>query len=146
MDNLSKIYKMIIRISYAIVFILLFVAGYAIYEQFFGVSKIVQSLEKNSEQLGQVIQRNKLLEERLVKTQLGISEVHKSLLESQIKLTTLIKDTRGSSEVLEEHVEEVQNDLEDIIHEIDSVLTSGQNLPINDISESENTTDNERRF
>ena len=67
MDDLSKIYKIVVRISYAIIFILVFVAGYAIYEQFFGVNKIVERLEKNAEQIEQVIEKNKLLEDKLIK-------------------------------------------------------------------------------
>jgi len=127
MEDLSKIYKIVIRISYAIVFIVVFVVGYSIYDHFFGVSKIVKRLEQNTVQLNLVIENNRILESKLEDTQVGIGQVHKSLIESQIKLTGLIKDTKGSTSTLREHAADVEEDLSNLINEIDSILTINDN-------------------
>lgn len=72
-----------------------------------------------------VIARNQELEFKLEQTEKGIREVHKSLLESQIKLSGLIKDTRGSTVRLNENAETVKEDLTGIINDINVVLAKG---------------------
>lgn len=108
-------------------FLIVFSVGYAAYTFFFGYDKLLAKMEENTRQLSEVVERNRQLEAKLAETEKGIKEVHKSLLQSQIKLTGLIKDTRGSTLQLNENANIVKDDLTGIINEIEAVLAAGGN-------------------
>ena len=125
MDRTDEFFKLLNRAFSLLAFLAVFIVSYAVYDLFFGHDKILKRLEETTQKLSAVIEQNKELEFKLAQTEMGIREVHKSLLESQIKLSGLIKDTRGSTVRLHENAETVKEDLTGIINDINVVLAKG---------------------
>lgn len=122
MEIPAKTVKLMKYGIWAILIIVLVSGGITLYDRLFSKDKIILKLEENNRKIERVIEANRKIEQELKNTREGINEVHKSLLESQLKLTELINDTKGAASTLKENTESVQDELNKAIEDIDKIL------------------------